>query len=143
MALSLLSSLAWVACSPGTSDDEPPPFEEAALSARCVRTDAPEPGAIWGHVAGIDSAAVEGAQIYIPGLGICGTLSDSAGRYLLEAVPSGTHTVVFTLIGYHVDSTEVTVEADTAYLFMQLEPMKVQLDDMIVRPETIPPESAR
>ena len=51
---------------------------------------------------------LEGAQISVPALGLR-TLSDNTGRYVLPALPAGTHEVVVTYVGLDPARTTVTV----------------------------------
>ncbi len=53
---------------------------------------------------------IAGAQVSIPELGI-GMVANNVGRYLLQNVPAGTHTVSVVYIGYSSLTAEVTVSA--------------------------------
>ena len=53
---------------------------------------------------------IAGAQVSIPALTI-GRVANNVGRYLLPAVPTGTHTITVTYIGYGTAEAEVTVSA--------------------------------
>ncbi len=56
---------------------------------------------------------IAGAQVAIPELNI-GILANNVGRYLLQNVPAGTHTMQVQYIGYTATTAEVTVTADGA-----------------------------
>lgn len=51
---------------------------------------------------------IAGAQVAIPDLNI-GILANNVGRYLLQNVPAGTHTVHVQYIGYSTSTAEITV----------------------------------
>ena len=59
--------------------------------------------------------AVAGAQVSIPALNT-GILANNVGRYLLQNVPAGTHTVQVQYIGYSASSADVTVTAGGAVI---------------------------
>ena len=136
-SLAVLATLL-VGC--GSGDPDPPPFEAAESSGRCVQEEQEGGGVLWGRVESADSIPLEGAQVFIrdPDLAPCGTLTDPEGRFLLEAVPDGTHLLVVQLLGYETDSMRLSVAADTTHASVRLRLMKVKIDDMIVRP-LVPP----
>ena len=54
---------------------------------------------------------LEGAQVAVPALGLA-TLTDNTGRYVLPALPAGTHEVIVTYLG--LDSVRATVSVSDA-----------------------------
>ncbi len=53
---------------------------------------------------------LEGAQVSVPSLGLS-TLSDNTGRYVLPALPAGTHDIVVTYVGLDASRATITVPA--------------------------------
>ena len=96
---------------------------------------------LWGRVESSDSVPLTGAQVFLREPEPCGALTDMEGRYVLEAVPRGAHSVIFQLLGYESDSLEVEVAGDTVHATVRLRPMQVKVDDMIVRPLMEPADS--
>ena len=54
-------------------------------------------------------ASVAAAQVYIANLYLLGALSQQNGRYLLQNVPAGTHTLSVFRIGYRTTEVQITV----------------------------------
>lgn len=69
---------------------------------------AQEPGVITGQVTNQNGQPVAQAQVYIPAENI-GTLSRADGRYQIQRVPAGTHTLAVEIIGYRSQSVTVDV----------------------------------
>lgn len=90
-------------------------------------------GNITGQV--VDAASMRplmDAQVYIPGAGR-GTLSNSAGRYLLNNVPAGTVTLRIELIGYAAQEREVTVQSgQTVSADFSMSQDALQLEELVV-----------
>ena len=75
---------------------------------------AAQTGTITGSVrSATNGQPIPGAQVAIPDLNV-GILANNVGRYLLQGVPAGTHTVQVQYIGYSALSAEVTVAAGQA-----------------------------
>ena len=75
---------------------------------------AAQTGTVTGTVrSATNGQPIPGAQVAIPELNI-GILANNVGRYLLNNVPAGTHTVEVQYIGYSAVSAEVTVTAGQA-----------------------------
>ncbi|MDX1388315.1 MAG: SusC/RagA family TonB-linked outer membrane protein [Acidobacteriota bacterium] len=90
-------------------------------------------GAITGTVADAETLQpVSGAQVFITGT-IIGTLTNAEGRYRLEGVPTGQHTVGVRLIGYKEVTQTVTVAADqVATLDVLVEQTALKLQEIVV-----------
>lgn len=90
-----------------------------------------------GTVAGSVVAAgtmepLPGVQVSIPGTGL-GTLTNSAGEFIIPAVPAGQHSVRAQMIGYTPGEQQVSVtEGQTAVLDFSLERGAIQLDEVVV-----------
>ena len=75
---------------------------------------------------------IPGAQVAIPELNI-GILANNVGRYLLQNVPAGTHTVQVQYIGYTALTAEVTVTAgDATVQDFSLRSEAISLEGVIV-----------
>ncbi|HTE47694.1 MAG TPA: TonB-dependent receptor [Gemmatimonadaceae bacterium] len=70
-------------------------------------------GRIAGRVNADDGRALSGIQITVTGTSR-GAVSDTAGRFTITAVPTGTHDVLARGIGYASTTKSVTVSADQA-----------------------------
>ncbi len=90
-------------------------------------------GTVTGQV--LDAATSEplnGVQVSIPSVQL-GTLTNAQGRYLMNLVPAGTHTVRVELIGYGTLVTTVGVAAGgTATLNFRLDQEAVALEGLLV-----------
>jgi TonB-linked SusC/RagA family outer membrane protein len=75
---------------------------------------------------------ISAVQVFIPGLDV-GVLSQSDGRYVIQNVPQGTHTVTAERIGYRTVTHEVTVAgAQTVVQDFALSTQALQLDEIVV-----------
>ncbi|MQA91698.1 MAG: TonB-dependent receptor plug domain-containing protein, partial [Gemmatimonas sp.] len=94
---------------------------------------AQQQGTVTGRVVGDETGAPVGAaQVFIETLDI-GVLSQADGRYLIQGVPAGTHTLTAVRIGYRTSTAEVTVNAGEAALQdFNLANEALQLDEVIV-----------
>ncbi|MGH7501616.1 MAG: SusC/RagA family TonB-linked outer membrane protein [Longimicrobiales bacterium] len=94
---------------------------------------AQQTGRITGRV--VDAATnrpLAGAQVFLPPTGI-GNITDADGRYLLQNVPPGEHTVTAQLVGYKQASTESTVTVgQTVVVNLSLAESAIQLDEIVV-----------
>jgi TonB-linked SusC/RagA family outer membrane protein len=78
------------------------------------------------------SAPLSSAQVYVEGTNF-GALSDAQGRYTIQNVPPGTHTLRVTLIGRGPIEREITVAAGgTVTVDVQLAQSALQLDGVFV-----------
>ncbi|MXX72763.1 MAG: carboxypeptidase-like regulatory domain-containing protein [Gemmatimonadetes bacterium] len=91
------------------------PLLAAALLIGTVHAPAAaQTGTVTGTVrSATNGQPIPGAQVAIPELNV-GILANNVGRYLLNNVPAGTHTVEVQYIGYSAVSAEVTVTAGQA-----------------------------
>lgn len=93
---------------------------------------AQERGSVTGQVvAGDTQQPLQGVDVSIPSLGI-GTMTDERGRFLLNNVPHGEHTIQFAFIGYSLATQTVTVGAQMASLTVTLETDPLRLDELVV-----------
>ena len=76
-------------------------FAAASLTAQQV-------GTITGLATDVSGQPVVGVQVYISALDQ-GAIAQTNGRYLLQNIPTGVHTVTAQRIGYRTVSGEVTV----------------------------------
>jgi TonB-linked SusC/RagA family outer membrane protein len=94
---------------------------------------AQQTGRITGRV--VDAATnrpLSGVQIFLPPTGI-GNITDTDGRYLLQNVPAGQHTVTAQLVGYKQASTQSTVAAgQTVVVNLSLNESAIQLEQIVV-----------
>lgn len=75
---------------------------------------------------------LSGAQINVEGT-LRGSLSDGRGRFVINQVPLGAHTLRVTYIGYGTQTKEVTVTAGApATVAFELEISAVALDEVVV-----------
>lgn len=101
-----------------------------------------------GTVAGVVLDAESGlplpsAQIYIGGLDL-GVLSSEDGRYSLQEVPAGTHTITAQRIGYATSTAEVVIDSgQTVALDLNLQPQALQLEGIVATGLVDPVEGVR
>ena len=89
-------------------------------------------GIISGSVTASDGMALEGGQVSIADLQM-GALTNGAGRYVMQSVPAGTHTIRAQLIGYASRAQEVTVRAgQTTQLDFVLEISVIEIEGVVV-----------
>lgn len=75
---------------------------------------------------------VAGAQVFLPGTSL-GALSNSSGRYLIQNVPAGTHTVRVEIIGFSPHEGEVVVPAGgMVSQDFRLNTSAIALDEVVV-----------
>lgn len=109
----------------------------AALVALLGATAAPANAQATGTVRGTVIAAetlrpLSGAQVNVVGTGR-GTLTNSAGEYLIPGVPAGSRTVRVQMIGYEVVEQTVDVSADaSATADFRLEVTAIALEEVVV-----------
>ena len=95
-----------------------------------------QPGAIRGTVVdGQSHDALANASIKLQGTTLS-TLSSPEGAFALTGVPSGTHTVVATSIGYRPVTVSVAVRpGETTTLALELQPAPSTLTELVVTAE--------
>ena len=69
-------------------------------------------GAIVGQITGSDHRPLAAAAVWIDGTAILSTTNDD-GRYRLQRVPAGRHTLIARFIGYEVTRRDITIIADS------------------------------
>ncbi|MEX2531996.1 MAG: SusC/RagA family TonB-linked outer membrane protein [Gemmatimonadota bacterium] len=90
------------------------PMALAATIASAGILSAQETGSLTGQViAQSTSRPLAGAQVAVEGLEI-GTLANSEGRFILPALPAGTHTVTVSFVGYGAEQAEVVIQPGVA-----------------------------
>ena len=94
--------------------------------------EAQQTGTITGAVTTTDGSGLSGAQVSIATLQM-GTLANASGRFVIPAVPAGTHSVTAQLIGYAVQTLEVTVQSgQTASVDFVLELSAIEIEGVVV-----------
>ena len=90
-------------------------------------------GTITGTVrSATNGQPIPGAQVAIPDLNV-GILANNVGRYLLQNVPAGTHTVQVQYIGYSSSSMDVTVaEGGAVIQDFELRSEAISLEGVVV-----------
>ena len=93
----------------------------------------PSQARIIGTVTDQASAApIASAEVYVQGTGLR-TLTDASGRFILNAVPVGTHTLVAQRIGYETRQAPVTVAAGAPVtVALVLTQAALALDEIVV-----------
>ncbi len=87
---------------------------------------------ITGEVRVAEGGVLPGVNVVVPGLER-GAVTDADGRYLLERLPLGAHTVAFRFIGYVTETRTVVVQADTTVtLDITLQPATLQTDEVVI-----------
>ncbi len=104
-----------------------------ASMATASSAQAQEAGRITGVVRASETQRpLQGAQVFIQGTRI-GALTNTEGRYLIQSVPTGTHEVRVTIIGYSQGSTTVVVGAgQTATADFAVGETAVALEGLVV-----------
>ena len=90
-------------------------------------------GGIEGRVSdGVTGQPLSGVQIAVEGTTLI-TLSNGGGRYLLQGVPAGGHTLVFEYLGYAAERRQVTVApGQTTVVDIALARAAVSMDELII-----------
>lgn len=98
-----------------------------------VRREKRQQGVVAGLIVDQSTGApIANAQVSIRGTSIA-TLTNAAGRFTLQGVPVGTHTVVVHYIGYQTLESAVTVtEGGTVTLNLSLVSEAIALDELVV-----------
>lgn len=87
---------------------------------------------ITGKVVDENGLAMPGATIQLTNLDQVGAYSDGEGSFTIYNVPSGTHTISVTYIGYKSMSQEINAEAGLLNLSFQLDPGVTLGDEVII-----------
>ena len=91
----------------------------------------PSTGSIRGRVL-TEGKPLELATVALPGTTL-GTSTDAQGRYELRAVPTGTHTLVFSSVGYQLQRRQLTVATGQATeATVQLVAVPANLTEVVV-----------
>ena len=90
-------------------------------------------GGIEGRVSdGVTGQPLSGVQIAVEGTTLI-TLSNGGGRYLLQGVPAGEHTLVFEYLGYAAERRQVTVApGQTTVVDIALARAAVSMDELVI-----------
>jgi TonB-linked SusC/RagA family outer membrane protein len=104
-----------------------------ALLQGGVSLAAAQTGRITGRVVdAVTNRPLAGVQIFLPPTGI-GNISDNDGRYLLQNVPPGQHTVTAQLVGFKQATSAATVVAgEVAVVNLRLEETAIALEQIVV-----------
>ena len=95
-------------------------------------TEAQQTGIISGSVTASDGTGLEGGQVSIADVQM-GALTNGVGRYVMQGVPVGIHTITAQLIGYATVSHEVTVQAgQTVAVHFVLDLSAVEIEGVVV-----------
>lgn len=109
-------------------------FVTAAILAAALlpAAAAAQTGSVTGRVTGEDGSALSGAQVSVQGTGI-GGLTNARGAFLLLNVPTGTHTVQVTSLGYETAEATVSVTAgETTVVNFRVGQMAVAVEGVAV-----------
>ena len=91
-----------------------------------------EEGRIAGIVENTDGTTLPGAQVAIKDLQI-GSVTGPEGKYTLESVPAGEHTVEASFVGYRTKSKQVTLTSgETTSIDFTLQESAINLDEVVV-----------
>lgn len=93
----------------------------------------PEQGTVTGQVVNAStSEPLQSVQVSIPGTGI-GGLTGSSGRFLLQSVPVGEHTIRAERVGFALAEQTVTVsEGESVVVDFQLVQEAIGMDEIVV-----------
>ena len=109
-ALGASLSFSLLGRSPADDVPAPDPVVAASATIESATRGAPRVGTVTGQVTDAQTgASVAAAQVYIANLYLLGALSQQNGRYLLQNVPAGTHTLSVFRIGYRTTEVQITV----------------------------------
>lgn len=89
-------------------------------------------GQIRGHVTDATGEDLIGVNVAIAGTSI-GNATDIDGNYIIRRVPTGTHTLVFSYIGYERSEVEIEVKAgETIEVNMTLQQEAIQGEEIVI-----------
>lgn len=104
----------------------------ARTAAADAAAGAPQQAVVTGIVTDAGTGQpLSGAELRVDGSELS-ALTDAAGRYALEDVPAGTHTLVASMVGYSEAREAVTVTGTTASVNFALTASPLPLDEMVV-----------
>ena len=103
----------------------------ALTTTWAVTAEAQETGTVAGTVTRAEGGALSGAQVSLPDLQM-GTLAGDNGSFRIEDVPVGTHTLQAQVIGYGIQTRQVTVTAgETASVSFVLQRSAVEVEGIV------------
>ena len=104
----------------------------AVLAVLAAPASAAAQGTLRGSVETEAGAALPGAQVVFPDLGLAGTVGPG-GAYEITGIPAGTHQVEASSLGYRTASAEVTIASgETLALDFSLEAATIALEGVVV-----------
>ena len=86
---------------------------------------------VQGIISDEDQVPVLGAEIYIEQLHI-GTTSDENGFFELQNIPTGTHKLSISFIGFNTENIELLMASETVELNVQLSSSVFHMDEVLV-----------
>lgn len=96
---------------------------------------------LTGKIYNAGGEELEGASVFIVGSNSLATISDHEGIYYLENIPTGSHTLKITYVGYEDYTKEISVPADEL-IDIRLSDSNYQLDRIDVVANRLEEESA-
>lgn len=91
--------------------------------------------AVTGQVRAADGAPLPGVNVVVSALER-GAVTDEDGRYLLEALPPGEHTLSFRFVGFATETRTVALEVgETRTLNITLQPTTLEADEVVITGE--------
>lgn len=84
---------------------------------------------------GDDNAPLPGVQVVIAALER-GTVTDEAGAFVIDDLPTGTHTVAFRFVGFETETRQVSLSnGESVRLDVALQPVTLEVDEVVVMGE--------
>ena len=91
--------------------------------------------AVTGQVRAADGMPLPGVNVVVSAVER-GAVTNEDGRYLLEALPPGEHTLSFRFVGFATETRTVALEAgETRTLNITLQPMTLETDEVVITGE--------
>lgn len=104
------------------------------LACLCCNSTSTQAQSLEGCVMLNDSTPAAYATIYVPALGL-GTITDQDGRYLLDEIPLGTHSVEYSYLGYRTARRDLIIDkAGRMAHDERLEEQPIALSDVYITP---------
>ena len=104
------------------------------LACLCCNSSNTQAQSLEGCVMLNDSTPAAYATIYVPALGL-GTITDQDGRYLLDEIPLGTHSVEYSYLGYRTARRDLIIDkAGRMAHDEHLEEQPIALSDVYITP---------
>ena len=91
-------------------------------------------GVLTGIVRDIDGKLIEGAVVEVPDLKT-GTVTDSAGHYRIENVPSGKYVVVVSMLSYAKTTITITIDGEVHHDFL-LNESAIESKEVVITGQT-------